>query len=436
MKICTYVQGEYAKPVYKNENFNIRQWVGLSVIIDSLDRAGYDVEWAGISTVHEYDVVLVSITSDCDWWSFIGERVRWRPGNYKVIIGGAGVLNIRPFLPYADYFVLGRGENAVVEILRGTGDGYGIVEASKFAPDKRYEIRQEPIYPYTVELTNGHTFTERTQGCPHKCLFCGYTWHRKYTGEGEFEAGSGLWSSEDVNRERAIIDMYKAGRYDLKHLRITSIDGFSERLRFSVNKRITRDMVRQLFQEMARHDNPHQLKIYNIVGLPDETVDDWFEFLEDLQVVDSQCTPGKQWSIVLHNTPFRPMPATPLACAPASYKDYRGLIAKTLGCGKYKGNIFYKGNKFWTVESMGTDSLSTMILSMICHRGTERDIDNVRKIACAKQFWRASADVRQATLEKYFDVKTLFSEQTPETLPTRYLKTYCEVERMWTKQWI
>lgn len=82
MKICAYVQGGYAKPAYKNENFNTRQWVGLSVIVDSLQRAGYDIEYAGIATVHTYDWVLVSITSDCDWWSFIAERVQWRKGDY------------------------------------------------------------------------------------------------------------------------------------------------------------------------------------------------------------------------------------------------------------------------------------------------------------------------------------------------------------------
>ena len=33
MKICAYVQTSYAKPVYKTECFNVRAWVGMSVII-------------------------------------------------------------------------------------------------------------------------------------------------------------------------------------------------------------------------------------------------------------------------------------------------------------------------------------------------------------------------------------------------------------------
>lgn len=89
MKICAYVQEAYAKANYKNECMDARQFVGLRVIIDCLNRAGYEVDYAGIATVHQYDVVLVSLTSDCDWWSYIAERQRWRKGDYKVLIGGA-----------------------------------------------------------------------------------------------------------------------------------------------------------------------------------------------------------------------------------------------------------------------------------------------------------------------------------------------------------
>lgn len=80
---------------------------------------------------------------------------------------------------------------------------------------------------------------------------------------------------------------------------------------------------------------------------------------------------------------------------------------------------------------MGTDSLPTVILSAIVWRGTEKDAENVRKIACAKKFWTSNSTVKQATLEKYFDVKNLFGEFTPEKLPTRYLKSYAKVEKMW-----
>ena len=431
MKICAYVQGGYAKPAYKNENFNTRQWVGLSVIVDSLQRAGYDIEYAGIATVHTYDWVLVSITSDCDWWSFIAERVQWRKGDYKVVIGGAGVLNIRPFLPYADYFSLGRGEVTVPALIGGSILDDSIIESATFSPDKIYHIRQEPCYDKDVILSNDHVYRERSQGCPHKCLFCGYTWQRKYCGTGDFEVGSGLWSGEEVVRERAILDMYDSGNYDFSHLRITSIDGFSERLRRSVNKPITRDMVQKFLRAAAAHQPPHQLKLYNLLGLPGETDEDWFEFLEDIQIADSLPAAEKQWLIVVHSTPFRPMPATPLACAPASYRNYRGEVARVMSHGKASNSVFYRGARLSALEGMGTDSLATHALSMICHRGVEADIDNVRKVAINRKFWRASAAVRIATLERYFDMARLFGSFTPKTLPSRYLRTYAKIEKMW-----
>ena len=437
MKICAYVQTSYAKATYSNENFNVRQWVGLSVIIDSLKRQGYEVEYAGKTTVHQYDLVLLSLTSDCDWWDYIAERVTWQKGNYKVLVGGAGLLNIRPFLNFCDIFVFGRGENLVGQIVQAEEKGDRFIHESvaysdTFNADSDiYYIKQDKCYPYEVDLSNGKTFVERTQGCPHKCLFCGYSWQRKYQGDGEFGAGSGLWANEDINKERAIIDMYKTQQYDLKHLRITAIDGMSERLRFKVKKKITRDMIQQLYKQMAKHDKPHQLKIYNIVGYPTETVDDWEEFLEDIRIVDAQTKPQKQWPIILHNTPFRPMPATPAACWPASYNNYRGEIARVLGRGRYKGNIFYQGNSFWAVESMGTDSLPTVILSMICHRGTEGDSDNVRKVACSSKFWRSSSIIKQRTLEKYFNVAELFKTLTIDNLPTKYLQSYAKLEKFW-----
>ena len=127
---------------------------------------------------------------------------------------------------------------------------------------------------------------------------------------------------------------------------------------------------------------------------------------------------------------FRAMPATPLACKPMQYKNFRHAIANTLGKG-YKGNIFYQGNAMWAVESMATESLSTVIKSAIIWRGTENDTANIIKLAQSKKFETASSAVKEKTLEKYFDVDKLFGSFTPETLPTRNIRTYCKVEKMW-----
>ena len=89
MKICAYVLTRFAKQNYKNESYNIRINAGMQVVIDILKRIGYSVDFAGSATVHQYDVVLWQCTSDCDWWEFLAERVHWKKGNYKVVVGGA-----------------------------------------------------------------------------------------------------------------------------------------------------------------------------------------------------------------------------------------------------------------------------------------------------------------------------------------------------------
>lgn len=444
MKICAYVQGEYAKQTYKNECMDARQFVGLRVIMDALARAGYSCEWAGAATVHEYDIVLVSLTSDCDWWSYVGERIKWRRGDYKVIIGGAGVLHVAPFLPYGDYFSLGRGEESVVNLVRRLDgkDGYdddSIIEAASFSEDNIYHLRQtDTPYPYRIQLANNRDgFLETTIGCNHRCLFCGYTWQRKFVSPNRYYAMEDGLFGNIADKERAMLDIKNdPGSVDFSKLRTTAIDGFSERLRYMVNKRISKacivDFLRLMIESGAK---PHQLKLYNICGYPTETVEDWREYLDTLREADrtsGSTSNGKQWSIVLHNTPFRAMPATPLACAPMSKVNYRGRIGATLGAG-LKGNIIYQGDKIWSVESMGTDSLTTVMLSAIAHRGGVDDSENVARISASRKFWASSGAVKEATLERYFPLDTLFGAYTPQTLPSRYLRTYCAVERMWDK---
>lgn len=441
MRICAYVQSAYAKQTYKNECMDTRQFVGLRVVIDALQRNGYEVDWAGSATVHEYDIVLVSLTSDCDWWSFIQERIGWRKGDYKVIVGGAGVLHVAPFLPFADYFSLGRGEMSIVNLIRRLDgkesvDDDSIIDSVKFSYDNIYHIRQtDVVYPNKIKLSDTRNFQEGAIGCNHRCLFCGYTWQRKFLSDKNYYAMSDSLFGNIEDKERAMLDLDKDPRsINFSRLRTTAIDGMSERLRYMVNKRISRDMMQHFIIAMLTSDaKPHQLKLYNIIGYPTETEKDWQEYLDTIKDADLACNKrDKQWSIVLHSTPFRAMPATPLACAPMSKKNYRGLIGGTLGKG-LKGNLIYQGQSLWSVESMGTESLCTVMLSAIAHRGSETDTENIIKLCRSNKFWSSSSGQKEATLCKYFDMDTLFGAYTADTLPSRYLRTYCKIEKMWEK---
>lgn len=439
MKICAYVQEAYSKANYKNECMDTRQFVGLRVVIDCLERAGYEVDYAGIATVHQYDVVLVSLTADCDWWTFISERLRWRRGDYKVLVGGAGVLHVSPFFPWFYAAMFGRGENLIVPLVRGieTGNRWeneSVLYTDTFCEDNIYKIAQvDAQYPHTIKLSEHRQFCEGAIGCNHKCLFCGYTWQRKFVSLYEYYRMEDSLFGNIADKERAMLDLDEDPRsVDFSHLRTTAIDGFSERLRCGVNKPITRQIMHNFLVTMINSPaKPHQIKFYNICGYPTETDDDWMEFLEELRIADDATErKEKQWSIVLHSTPFRAMPATPMACAPMSKRNYRGLIGRKLGAG-LKGNLIYQGKNLWAVESMGTDSLATVMLSAIAHRGSRDDAENVERLCATKKFWSAPASVKEKTLERYFDMDKLFGAFTPEDLPSRYIRTYLPVERGW-----
>lgn len=439
MKICAYVQASYAKSSYKNECMDQRQFAGLRVIIDCLARAGYAVEYATRATVHEYDVALVSITSDCDWWPFIQERLAWQRSDCKVLVGGAGVLHVEPFLPWFYAAMLGRGENLIVPLVQAIarGDRYqheSILYADEFSRERVWRLAQvEHPYCHIVHLSDDKQFAEGAIGCNHRCLFCGYTWQRKFASPyADYRMEDSLFG-DIADKERAMLDLDKnPDCINWSKLRTTAIDGFSERLRFGVNKRISRSIMQNFFRAMLTSDAaPHQLKLYNICGYPSETESDWFEFLDELRSAD-QGRPhqDKQWSIVLHCTPFRAMPATPMACAPMSKRNYRGVFGETLGP-DLRGNLIYQGNALWSVEGMGVDSLATVMLSALAHRGAASDSEYIAKLCSSRKFWTASALIKENTLARFFDMDKLFGAFTPQTLPSRYLRTYANIEKMW-----
>lgn len=337
--------------------------------------------------------------------------------------------------------MFGRGEDLIVPLVKGieTENRYeheSVCYADSFCPDNIYRIAQvNHPYCHQLRLSEKRNFAEGAIGCNHKCLFCGYTWHRKFASPYAHYCMEDSLFGGIADKERAMLDLKEDPRsIDWAHLRTTAIDGFSERLRVGVGKPITREIINNFLVKMLEYEGKaHQLKLYNICGYPSETEEDWREFWEELRIADDSVPKrDKQWSIVLHSTPFRAMPATPMACAPMSKRNYRGEMSRILGAG-LKGGLIYQGKSLWSVESMGTDSLPTVMLSAIAHRGSELDSENIAKLCATKKFWGASAAVKEATLTKYFDVDGLFDAFTPEKLPSRYLRTYEKVEKMWGK---
>lgn len=431
--ICIYVQKGYALKTYKKESYNVRWFPGMELIRDVLERAGYEVDYAGESTVHKYKIVLLSITSSIDWYSFIAERVRWQKGNYVVIVGGAGNLNVRPVLPFVDISVFGRGEDLVVDLVRETlagnkFDHSAVCYSAEFSIKNRYEIAQATrLYPFEYRLANGNKFREGAIGCKRKCLFCGYTWQREY--RGDVVENYGVQPAD----ERTIFD------FDLDHPEtwlegcksryfIVGVDGMSERLRKMVNKPITREMLIKFVRGAVEISAElFRLKLYNIIGLPSESDSDWQEYFDTIVEADQTGIdyPGKVRLVIeTVATQFKPIPASPAAIWPAYYFEYRDYHKKfKITQSPYKHKI-YDGKGVRLLFMQSVESLPVHTLQMLMNRGIEKDTDIIRGIATNKAFWNANAKKRRATLEKYLDIDRLFRAYTWEDLPTRYLKSY------------
>ena len=82
-QVAVYVQRGYAKPTYARESYNVRAWPGLEMVCDALRRAGIEVGYCSAATAGRYRVVLVSITSGCDWYPYVAERAPWARRHYR-----------------------------------------------------------------------------------------------------------------------------------------------------------------------------------------------------------------------------------------------------------------------------------------------------------------------------------------------------------------
>ena len=428
-QIAVYVQAEYAKKAYTVESYNVRAWPGMELIKDVLVRAGFDVDYCGAETVQDYHIILVSITCPIDWYSFISERVGWQKGDYTVIVGGPGVMDIRPVLPFADIFVFGRGEAIIIPLVKAVlqDQAYehpAVAYAEDFSVDKTYRIEQtNRCYPFPITLANGKLFIEQGIGCQRKCLFCSYAWHRQKVGHStqkDSGAGKQLFPSNDEVTFFEL-DLDHPDTWG-RHL-ILGLDGMSYRLRKMVNKPITPLML----EKFAAHLFPGRHNVYCIVGYPGENEDDYRELGETLErgarqrkSTDPRC------GFILVCTPFNAQPATPAATWPMTTTDFRGRIGRLVGSklrNLRRGHSIVETDNFWVNEGW-TNSLSSHYLWVLLVRGIEEDTDVVRMISSSKQFQRADSLTRLATLEKYLDIDRLVREYTWEDLPTRYLQTY------------
>jgi hypothetical protein len=342
----------------------------------------------------------------------------WQPGkrNFMVLGGGFGMQNPIPIRGFLDYAFFGRAEDCIAEIVGEIlGGGFPSHPSVMHLPDIHpVMVRQaQALYPAKFKL-NGRgdrEWHETFIGCPNKCRFCHYTWARKHIGvPGEYIQASlttgnnpeVLW--RDIPSLRA-----KPGR-----LR-TAIDGFSERLRCSFGKKIKRYEIASGIEALGRFDGTTVVIAYNIANMPTETESDREELYSDIR----SANPRSRIVFVLHSTPFRPSPLTPMSHVPASLEPcwHRKIGKLAIICDR--PNLL-------AMHSRQMESPKSHLETLIIERATPESDRLFHAICFAAKLHSVGAAEWLRLVRGNFDIMPYIRGYAPEEqIPTWFLSGWC-----------
>jgi len=265
---------------------------------------------------------------------FSEERKDFHP---IVIVGGNSTFNPLPLLPFVDAFVIGEGEDVINEIVdtirENKGSRYKILEnlnkiESVFVPLlKKERVKKafvknfnESYFPvnYIVPLTNiihDRISIEIMRGCGQNCKFCqaGSCWkpvrikkvdkivelaQKAYQNTGyeeisllSFSAGDHpeiekiVMKLVDEFKDKKVSISFPSLRIDtfsfqlalkikeIKKTNLTFAPETGEKLRKEIGKNISDEEILNLALE-ARKNNYRHIKLYFMIGLPNETDED------------------------------------------------------------------------------------------------------------------------------------------------------------------
>lgn len=379
-----------------------------------------DIERCSADDINNYDLVLVSIPSSgqmIDVYKLAIEH-RFEARKCKIIIGGYGVQNVNLLRGLVDFAFFGRAHDCLYEILSGIEQG-GINDAL-------YEHMIDISSPHIVKLRqaplmNNAVFKEEFTGCPLKCKFCHYTYARKHDGHGDSYTQSLLTdgNADEILYSDILGLCEKRGRIR------TAIDGFSERIRFLYGKRISNDLIVDginhlgyIAQDKYQDDmfGGHELNkrtvmtVYNICNFPYETDDDEQEFIDIVQ----NANPKTRVIFILHSTPFRASPATPMQWERVQiFPDWSEQREKTI-CDR--DNLLVKYS--YTLEGPWSQLLAAIV-------ERSRDNDEVARSAISFKSSLRAADKAREFIDR-FDVSHHLGEHDIYKPPPGawYLRSY------------
>ena len=414
---CAYL--EYAYDGKRDGNIGGEVIAKLVAEIAPLDR---------ITAQHidKYHCVLVSIPSSGQMIDILklALKHRWDRRKCRIIVGGYGVQNINLLRGFVDYAFFGRAHDCIEQIIDSVAEGsiHHDIADNMIAIDSPHIVRfrQSPLMANSV-------FNEEFTGCPLKCKFCHYTYARKFNGKttGYTQALLTNGNADEVLYSDIAGFTEKRGRIR------TAIDGFSERIRYLYGKRISNDTIIDGINHLGKivYDNRqddffggHELNkrtvmtVYNIANFPYETQDDEQEFIDNIRRAD----PRTRVIFILHSTPFRASPATPMQWERVQiFPDWSAQREKTI-CDR--DNLLVKYS--YTLEGPWSQ-----LLAAITERA--RDDDSVAMAAINYKSNKTSGIKAAEFMDKH-DVSHHIGEHDISKPPPGawYLKSYLRDEQI------
>ena len=295
---------------------------------------------------------------------------RERDENFPLIFAGGPVLttNPRPYEEFFDFMMIGDGEdcfNKVLEIMKNNDKQTALKLLEEV---EGIYIPEKPVKKYTAKLDNviytpilseksyfKDTFIiEVARGCMNRCAFCTASYinlpFRHYEYEKIIEAiDLGLSYTNKIALLGAQISAHPRFGDIMKYLRekmesgteiqlgisslrtdsvtpemvqtlvmggqkhsTIAIESASERLRKFINKNLKEEQIINAVK-IARENGLKGLKIYSMVGIPNETQEDIDEFLRLAKILKET---NKGFNIEFSFSSFVPKPQTPLQWSP------------------------------------------------------------------------------------------------------------------------
>jgi len=339
--------------------------MGARYVMNAAAEAGFPVTYDEDGTVPA-DVQLVSVHHCTDW-----PKLAKIPKSAPIRIAGGHVTtnNVRPGIPFADWWCIGEGEEWVKHALRRVSNDACLSGLPGTIHSKSWEngapippqntIDPLPKHPpYLNRDGDGHArvwYIELARGCPFQCKYCELGWAWKYRPQDTdylLEQLDMIDTSQskrvtffapdeashpgyaevlaEVHR-RKLITSFGSMRFDAimkrKNLPFKSnmliriaIDGMTHATRKKVSRHQSDDAIVNYFRYMVDNGH-HNFKVFMIFGYPWETIEDFQEF-EDLMDLVFAYPVKKNVHLRVKFTPLIPQPSTPLGDCEPKYDPF------------------------------------------------------------------------------------------------------------------